>query len=147
VEPDLLIENAAIHIFSGHISSIETWKNRPSVSDIEVVDWGSAVIMPGLVNAHTHLELTIAHNQIEMRNNGKLPYKEIQLRISYFDNAGKILAVRTHSIAGTIVPGSTLKFADIGIDNIPESTTGFRISIACADIGFVHSLGITQAWT
>jgi aminodeoxyfutalosine deaminase len=64
-EPDLLLQNAAVHIsIPGRISRIEPWQNRAPISNAEVVDWGSAIIMPGLVNAHTHLELTCLHRQL-----------------------------------------------------------------------------------
>jgi cytosine/adenosine deaminase-related metal-dependent hydrolase len=64
-ESDLLLQNAAIHISgSGRISHIGTWQDLSSNSEAEVVDWGSAIIMPGLVNAHTHLELTSFHDQL-----------------------------------------------------------------------------------
>lgn len=64
-EPDLLLQNAAVHISgSGHISHIGVWQDPVPDPGTEVVDWGSAVIIPGLVNAHTHLELTSFHDQL-----------------------------------------------------------------------------------
>ena len=64
-EPDLLLENASIHVSkNGHISDIKSQKRRAANHDEGVFDWGAAVIMPGLVNAHTHLELTYLQNRI-----------------------------------------------------------------------------------
>ena len=64
-EPDLLMPNAAVHVSSdGRITGVESWKDGPPIGAAEIVDWGSAVIMPGLVNAHAHLELTALHDQL-----------------------------------------------------------------------------------
>ena len=64
-EPDLLLANAAVHISDpGRISRVEPWHDPPAVPMIEVTDWGSAVIIPGLINAHAHLELTALHGQL-----------------------------------------------------------------------------------
>jgi aminodeoxyfutalosine deaminase len=64
-DADLVLQNAAVHVSSpGRISRIEPWQGAPASPDIEVVDWGSAVIMPGLVNAHAHLELTCLHGRL-----------------------------------------------------------------------------------
>lgn len=64
-EPDLLLQNAAVHISgSGNICHIGIWQDPIPHPEAEVVDWGSAVIMPGLVNAHTHLELTSFRDQL-----------------------------------------------------------------------------------
>lgn len=58
-EADFLLQDAAVHVCDpGRISRIEPWHGKPSGQDVHVVDWGKAIIMPGLVNSHTHLELT-----------------------------------------------------------------------------------------
>ena len=63
--PDDLQLNAAVCVAdSGRISQVQPWQCQPSDPKVPVVDWGSAVIMPGLINAHTHLELTSLHNQL-----------------------------------------------------------------------------------
>ena len=58
-EADFLLQDAAVHVCDpGRISRIEPWHGKPSGQDVRVIDWGKAIIMPGLVNSHTHLELT-----------------------------------------------------------------------------------------
>jgi cytosine/adenosine deaminase-related metal-dependent hydrolase len=64
-EPDLLVTNAEVHISDdGRISSIESRSNSPSIHEAEIVDWGAALIIPGLINAHAHLELTSLQGQL-----------------------------------------------------------------------------------
>jgi len=59
-EADFLLQNAAVHVCDpGRISRIEPSHAKPSGSDVRVIDWGKALIMPGLVNSHTHLELSL----------------------------------------------------------------------------------------
>lgn len=64
-EPGALVEDCAIRVeSSGRIVAIEPWL-RARAAGAEVVDWGSAAIIPGLVNAHTHLELTRLGGQLK----------------------------------------------------------------------------------
>ncbi len=77
---------------------------------------------------------SIARHEIELRNSGTVAYDEIQLSFDYKDRNGKVLASRTHSIAQTILPDSTLKLVDIVIDNIPKPTSDFSVSILYADL-------------
>jgi cytosine/adenosine deaminase-related metal-dependent hydrolase len=64
-EADLLLQDATVHVSDpGRISRVEPWHGPPTTLEAEIVDWGSAVLIPGLVNAHTHLELTCLHGQI-----------------------------------------------------------------------------------
>jgi cytosine/adenosine deaminase-related metal-dependent hydrolase len=65
LEPDLLLKDAVVHVSkAGRISRIEPWRGRSPIPDEEIIDWGSAIIIPGLINTHTHLELTSLHNQL-----------------------------------------------------------------------------------
>ncbi len=64
-EADILLQDAAVHVCDpGRISRIEPLHSRLSSQDVRVIDWGRAIIMPGLVNSHTHLELSLLAGRI-----------------------------------------------------------------------------------
>ncbi|GFE58353.1 amidohydrolase family protein [Geobacter sp. AOG1] len=52
------IEGGAIAVADGHVVAVGTLAELRSAYGCAVTDFPSCVIMPGLVNAHTHLELT-----------------------------------------------------------------------------------------
>lgn len=62
------IEHAALLIGpSGRIDAVGTDSNVPRPSDVPAEDLGEAVILPGLINTHTHLELTGFAGQVQER--------------------------------------------------------------------------------
>ncbi len=60
-----VIENGALVIHGSQIADIGTYEAVKRGNDSEVRDLGEVVIMPGLVNAHTHLELSYHHDLIQ----------------------------------------------------------------------------------
>ena len=59
--PEVLLENAVVPVSEdGRVLESYSLPARRNVPDtgVEIVDWGAAIILPGLVNAHAHLELT-----------------------------------------------------------------------------------------
>ena len=67
MRPERLLENAAISVgVDGYILQVGTWNEVRSNAGIEaeILDWGDAMLLPGLVNAHAHLELTALHGQL-----------------------------------------------------------------------------------
>jgi len=80
-------------------------------------------------------QINIARHDLEIRNGGTVPYEKIQLSFDYLDHNGKVLATHTSSIEQTILPGSTLYFSDIEIDDVPLSAVDFKVLIVFADIG------------
>ncbi len=63
-EAGMMLRNAAVHVSDpGRISRLEPWQSPPPNLETKVVDWGNAIILPGFVNAHTHLELTRSNLQ------------------------------------------------------------------------------------
>jgi len=65
VDPYVLLPNTAVEIVeNGTLANVTPWRDSLRDSENIVVDWGSAVIMPGLINAHAHLELTSLCNRL-----------------------------------------------------------------------------------
>jgi 5-methylthioadenosine/S-adenosylhomocysteine deaminase len=61
VNPDFdIIENGMVCISKGTIRRIESWtRNKPLPEAKEIIDVSGGIIMPGLVNTHTHLPMTL----------------------------------------------------------------------------------------
>ncbi len=56
------VQNGAVAVTNGKIGFVGSFHDAPRT---RVVDLGDAVLMPGLVNTHTHLELTAMRNALE----------------------------------------------------------------------------------
>jgi hypothetical protein len=76
-----------------------------------------------------------ARHEIEIRNNGSVPYGEIQFRFVYLDRSGKVLATKTRSVDQSVLPGATLNMTDIVAEDLPNSAADCRVSIDYADLG------------
>jgi len=57
------IENGRLVVEDGRIAAVE----RASRTDTGAVDLGDVAVVPGFVNAHTHLELTYCHQRVPFR--------------------------------------------------------------------------------
>ncbi|KAB2832030.1 MAG: amidohydrolase family protein [Candidatus Brocadia sp.] len=68
--PEKCIENGAVVISGTKIHRVGTFDEVKTLSDNNtIVDLGNAVILPGFINIHTHLDLTNLHNRIAPTNN------------------------------------------------------------------------------
>ena len=68
--PESFIENGAVAIKDTKIHRVGPWGEMATLPGVEkIIDLGDAVIMPGLINTHTHLDLSNLHNRIKPTNN------------------------------------------------------------------------------
>ena len=52
------IENGAVVISGNRIRAVGSWPGLQSSADKKVLDLGEVILLPGLVNAHCHLDYT-----------------------------------------------------------------------------------------
>ena len=57
------IENGAVHVLNGRIVEVGNFSNVASAND-EIIDLGKCVLLPGLINAHCHLDYTCLRSKI-----------------------------------------------------------------------------------
>src|SRR5437660_5916224 len=52
------IRNGAVLVVGNHIAAVGSWRQLSREPHGEVADLGDAILLPGLVNAHCHLDYT-----------------------------------------------------------------------------------------
>ena len=68
--PEHCIENGAVAVNGTKIYRIGTFEEIKALANVDkFIDLGNAVILPGLINIHTHLDLTNLHNRIKPTTN------------------------------------------------------------------------------
>lgn len=104
--PGRLLERAWVLIQDGHIR--EVLESRPA--NLQTQDLGHGLLMPGLVNAHTHLELSFLADFIKKPKGDFMAWVEelVNLRPGYDRNQAKEAARRAAQFAaeqGTVLAG------------------------------------------
>ena len=68
-EPDNVVENGAVLVDGKKIVFAGCFKDVNKNTLCKIINLGNSAIAPGLINAHTHLELTSLHNRINYNGN------------------------------------------------------------------------------
>ena len=53
-----LIDDGAVAVSAGRVTWVGRWRDRPAVAGVQALDLGETALLPGLVNAHCHLDYT-----------------------------------------------------------------------------------------
>ncbi len=86
--PEKLIENGALVIDESKIVDADKYPDIHRERSYPVIDLGESVILPGLINAHTHLELTSLHGSIKpTKSFTNWITKVVRTRLSWSDEA------------------------------------------------------------
>ncbi len=136
-DPNTLLKNVAVEIASnGCIKNIAPWGELSVQPGIKVVDWGAAIVMPGLVNAHVHLELTFLCNSLSRFDSftdwlskliaGRRAWSPEQLRSSIREGIAQSLAAGVTTVGEISSSGVSREL----IRDIPLRNVVFEESIA-----------------
>ncbi len=108
-EPDTVIDNGAVLIDDGKIIFAGRFEDINKHESHQIVDLGNSAIVPGLINTHTHLELTCLHNRISYNGDftdwmrqiikAKTPWTEHDYVSSIRDGITRSLEAGTTTIA------------------------------------------------
>ncbi len=116
LNPSTIYENGYVKVESGIITDIG--RNISACDDI-IIDHGSGAIMPALINAHTHLELSAFKNKLPVVEGGFNTWVR------------NLLELRSKTETETLV-----HFAEKEMAGLPLS--------GCIAVGEISSLGLTR---
>ena len=117
-------------------------KQQKATRSVEVVQpstpTSTRVLTPtDLEIVNSTIQLTAgrpAMPEIEIRDNGTVPYSRLELKFVYFNRGGKALLTKTYSLDQTIAPGKSIMLANPSVEGIPDSATKFQVSILYAEM-------------
>jgi hypothetical protein len=118
----------------GVVKSAQSTPTRAySPQDLEIVDAAMDLspAAPGAQEGRSHA----ATHELTIRNNGKVPYENILLDITYRGGDGKTLYTKTYMVADKIVvPGQSVSLSGIRIEGVPGGVKQSSIRIVYAEI-------------
>lgn len=102
-----LVPNGSVRILDdGHISEVAPWNHAARSPSAAVMDWGSAVILPGFINAHAHLELTSLCNRLTRYSSFTDWLSQLIASRRSWDTAAVCASIR-EGIAQSLASGTT----------------------------------------
>ena len=118
-EPNTIIDNGAVIIENEKIKFAGCFKDINNYESYEIIDLGNSAIVPGLINAHTHLELTNFHNRINYNGSftdwivqiieTKKQWTEREYKLSIREGITKSLKAGTTTVADITRNGFALE--------------------------------------
>lgn len=115
-----LVHNAGVVVKNGIICGIT--KDFAEFSKDEIKDLGPGIIIPGLINSHTHLELSFLKNRLDYSNGFKDWVKQL-ISVRSNTSLSEIKKALIHEIKTCIKSGT---FALCDISSIDASRTDFE---------------------
>jgi cytosine/adenosine deaminase-related metal-dependent hydrolase len=134
------IDDGAVSLSRGKIQAVGRWRDLRPAASRRVVDLGEVILMPGLVNAHCHLDYTHMAGQIP-------PPKSFTewLKVIVSTKAGWTLADYKASWqdgAGMLLRTGTTTVADI--EAVPDLLPAMWQTTPLRVISFLELIGITH---
>ena len=134
------IRNGAVWISRGRISSVGSWRDLCGSAKGEVVDLGDVVLLPGLINAHSHLDYTHMAGQfpppkvfsdwLKLITSTKAGWSLADYSASWRDGAQMLLRTGTTTVAD--------------IEAVPQLLPEIWKSTPLRLLSFLEMIGITS---
>ena len=105
------IRDAFVAVRDGVVTGMGSIGDRPRGPHVEEIDLGATILMPGFVNAHTHLELSHLEGAVP-GNRGFVTWIEDQLRARAERSTDEVLPAIRKAIAA-LQAGGTVAVADV----------------------------------
>lgn len=134
-----LIDDGAVEFDAGRIVSVDRY-DRTRFAGRDVTDLGDVVLLPGLVNAHTHLELSHARQGERPHSFGEWLLRIVSRRVSLSPDELRA-SVAAATAAGV---GECLRFGVTTVGDITRDASLTRPTLAKSPLNVV-SFGEVQA--